>query len=217
MAKVNVTYMPGEGDPKQTTWRGKQFYKGQPVTLDDQIAADRALIAAAKDNHAFNVGDEDKAADREASAKQDQQNAAKMEMADITEQAEALKRRQNDEMEEIEARHKSEREAFDAANKDRYANAQKVVSGSSADEAQGQESAAKAAQKEPGQLGSADPSKKDGDKEGRVTPTPIRKMESPTPNTPQEAAPAPVSPPPALGQVNTKGAVGGAAQGQPQT
>lgn len=215
MAKVNVTYVPGEGDPKQTTWRGKQFYKGQPVTLDDQVAADRALIAAAKDNHAFNVGDEDKAADRAASAKQDQQNAAKMEMADINEQAEAIKRRQSDEMEEIEARHKREQDEFDAANKERFANAQKVVSGSSADE---DDSAAKAAQKEPGQLGSADPSKKDGDKEGRVAPTPIRKMESPTPNTPQEAAPAPQSPPPAPGQVSSQPAALQPTQaGQPQT
>lgn len=204
MAKVNVTYVPGEGDPKQTSWRGKQFYKGQAVELDDQNPHDRALIAAAKGNPAFNVGDEDKAADREKAMQQNEQNRAKMTLADIKEQDEAMKRRQKDEEEEMRARHKRERDDFEERMKPRREDAERVASGRSADD--------------DGQKAN---SKRDGDKEGRetepnstagVTPTPVRSMESPTPTTPQEATRVPESTP-VPGQVHRDSVQGGAISG----
>jgi len=55
----HVTYLPSEGDPIKTTWMGITFHANVPKEVTNQ-----ALIAKAKQNRFFKVGDFNPARDR---------------------------------------------------------------------------------------------------------------------------------------------------------
>lgn len=58
LASEQITYLPGEGDPSSTKWRGIVFHAHVPKTVTNAV-----LIEQARGNRFFKVGDFDPARD----------------------------------------------------------------------------------------------------------------------------------------------------------
>lgn len=132
MAKQTVTYKAGEGDPRSVEWRGRRFHHNVPVELDDEKAADKELIEAAKGNVSFNVGDQDKAAEAAAASEARGKADAQAELAALDDEMSEMQKRHEEEKAALEAKQTAEVEAFKAKNAKRAEALHEMAGGSQA-------------------------------------------------------------------------------------